>query len=281
MRHALSIDLEDYYMSPPTVAPEDWPRYPDRLEHSVPRLLDWLAAGGHQATFFVLGVVCAAHPDLIRRIRDAGHEIGIHGWDHRSVKELGREEFEASLDKALDAVQSVTGEPVKGFRAAAFSLDQTNAWGYDVLLDRGFRYDASLAPFYGWLYGEPMANDRVHRRRAPSGRELLEIPLSVVGPRPFRLPVCGGFFLRLYPFAFSRFLFRRAEARGEVVVTYLHPWEAEAQHPPLPLSWAQRTIHFRGLEHSPQRIQGLLQEFQFASIGRLIDEGVLAPPADA
>ncbi len=129
-------------MSPPTVAPEDWPRYPDRLEHSVPRLLDWLAEGGHEATFFVLGVVCAAHPGLIRRIRDAGHEIGIHGWDHRSLKELGREEFEPSLDKALDTVQSVTGERVKGFRAAAFSsasitaLTASRAWRITMLLWR-------------------------------------------------------------------------------------------------------------------------------------------------
>lgn len=277
MKHALSIDLEDYYMSPPTIAPEDWSRFPDRLEHSVPRLLDWLATGEHRATFFVLGIVCKAHPDLIRRIRDAGHEIGIHGWDHRSVKALGREEFGRSLDKALDAVQSVTGERVKGFRAAAFSLDQTNAWGYDELLDRGFHYDASLAPFYGWLYGEPLANGGVHKRRAPSGRELLEIPVTVFGPRPFRLPVCGGFFLRLYPFAFSRALFRRAEARGEVVVTYLHPWEVESDHPPLPLTWAQRAIHFAGLGRSPRRIQQLLQEFRFTSIARLIEDGALAP----
>ncbi len=121
----------------------------------------------------------------------------------------------------------------------------------------------------------------MHRRRAPSGRELLEVPLTVFGPRPFRIPVCGGFFLRLYPFALTRSLFRRAEARGEVVVAYLHPWEAEADHPPLPLTWAQRAIHFARLERSPQRIQRLLREFHFTSIGRLIEEGTLAPPPEA
>ena len=119
MRHALTIDLEDYYMSPPEIGPEDWARFPDRLGHSVPLLLDWLAEREQEATFFALGAVAANEPRLIRRIADAGHEVVIHGWDHSSVEALGPGRFGIALDDALDAVQSATGRSVEGFRAAA------------------------------------------------------------------------------------------------------------------------------------------------------------------
>lgn len=48
----------------------------------TPRVLDLLAAKGARATFFVLGEQVVAHPELVRDMAAAGHEIGIHGWDH-------------------------------------------------------------------------------------------------------------------------------------------------------------------------------------------------------
>ena len=273
----MTIDVEDYYMSPPNIGPEDWDRFPDRLDQSVGLLLEWLADAGQSATFFVLGAVADRAPLLIRRISEAGHEVGIHGWDHQMLSALGREEFIRHLTRAREAVESATGERVEGFRAAAFSLDQRTPWAYDVLLDQGFRYDASSAPYYGWLYGEPMASARVHYRRAPSGRELLEVPLTVVGFKPFRVPAAGGFFLRIYPYALMRYLLRRCARRGQATVTYIHPWEAQSTHPELPLAGAQKFLHFAGLRGAPGKIKRLLADFQFTSIRTLLDEGDLAP----
>jgi peptidoglycan/xylan/chitin deacetylase (PgdA/CDA1 family) len=51
---------------------------------STPSFLDALAALDVRATFFVLGSQLAAHPELGRRIVDAGHEVAVHGWLHRA-----------------------------------------------------------------------------------------------------------------------------------------------------------------------------------------------------
>jgi peptidoglycan/xylan/chitin deacetylase (PgdA/CDA1 family) len=48
----------------------------------TPRLLDGLREVDAPATFFVEGWRATRHPDLIRRMRDEGHEVGNHTWAH-------------------------------------------------------------------------------------------------------------------------------------------------------------------------------------------------------
>ncbi|WJH35220.1 polysaccharide deacetylase family protein [Paenibacillus sp. CC-CFT747] len=50
----------------------------------TPRLLDLLKERGIRATFFVLGSKAEKHPDLIRRMHEEGHQIGIHNYTHLS-----------------------------------------------------------------------------------------------------------------------------------------------------------------------------------------------------
>ena len=51
----------------------------------TPKVLDLLRAQRIRATFFVIGTQAAAHPDLIRRIRDEGHQIGVHTFTHANL----------------------------------------------------------------------------------------------------------------------------------------------------------------------------------------------------
>lgn len=48
----------------------------------MPRLLPLIEARGIRGTFFVTGFVAETYPELIQRIADGGHEIGVHGWMH-------------------------------------------------------------------------------------------------------------------------------------------------------------------------------------------------------
>jgi peptidoglycan-N-acetylglucosamine deacetylase len=50
----------------------------------TPEVLEILARRGARATFFVLGRQLDRYPDLLCDIRDAGHQLGIHGYDHTS-----------------------------------------------------------------------------------------------------------------------------------------------------------------------------------------------------
>lgn len=51
-------------------------------EHTTPRVLKILEDAHIQCTFFVLGRELAKCPEMLRMIVDAGHEIGLHGFDH-------------------------------------------------------------------------------------------------------------------------------------------------------------------------------------------------------
>ena len=52
---------------------------------TTPLVLDILRASGVTATFFVLGDAVERHPDLLRRIVRDGHQIGLHGYEHRAL----------------------------------------------------------------------------------------------------------------------------------------------------------------------------------------------------
>ena len=86
MRHAFTVDVEDWYQGIPISTKMSAQSEP-RLERSCHHLLDIMAEHGVRGTFFILGPVAQQYPDLIRRIAREGHELGCHGWSHDLVYE--------------------------------------------------------------------------------------------------------------------------------------------------------------------------------------------------
>ena len=79
---------------------------PDAL--ATPAILDVLAAHGLPATFFVFGARAEAHPGLIARMLEAGHEVQPHCWEgHDSHHELGRDALEEEIGRTLRALESL------------------------------------------------------------------------------------------------------------------------------------------------------------------------------
>jgi peptidoglycan/xylan/chitin deacetylase (PgdA/CDA1 family) len=81
---------------------------------STPRFLDALDACGVRATFFLLGRMVERAPGLAREIADAGHEIGVHGWGHRSP--LLTLSYHGELRRARDTIAEATGTAPAFFR---------------------------------------------------------------------------------------------------------------------------------------------------------------------
>lgn len=108
----------------------------------VPRILRLLERHGVRATFFVPGYTAERWPGTVRAIRDAGHEIGHHGYLHegaRSAPDLATEE--ARLLRGLDALDRVAGVRPIGYRAPMWEL----SYRLPALLARhGFVYDSGL-----------------------------------------------------------------------------------------------------------------------------------------
>lgn len=82
----------------------------------TPRVLDALATAGARATFFVLMTRVHAHPGIVRELVAQGHEVGLHGADHRRLTDFGRAEVADRLTTARQELQEITGRPVRWFR---------------------------------------------------------------------------------------------------------------------------------------------------------------------
>jgi peptidoglycan-N-acetylglucosamine deacetylase len=94
--------------------------HPDRPRSSTQSadiILDVLSDAGIRATFFVQGRWALAHPDISRRIADAGHLVGNHSHAHAPMPMLSDEGFRADVADAQAAVMQATGvDPRPWFR---------------------------------------------------------------------------------------------------------------------------------------------------------------------
>src|SRR5580698_988740 len=120
-----SIDVEDWFnlsgtgFEPP---PSEWDRLESRIERNLHTLLELLAAAGGTATCFVVGYFAKRFPHLIREAVAAGHEIASHSYFHRLVYEMSADEFYQDVLATRKLLEDVSGQPVRGFRAPAFSV---------------------------------------------------------------------------------------------------------------------------------------------------------------
>jgi peptidoglycan/xylan/chitin deacetylase (PgdA/CDA1 family) len=76
----------------------------------TPPVLAALAKNGARATFFLLGRHVAEWPDLARRIEGEGHEIALHGMEHRRHDLLSPAEAESELKAGIEAIEAATGK---------------------------------------------------------------------------------------------------------------------------------------------------------------------------
>jgi peptidoglycan/xylan/chitin deacetylase (PgdA/CDA1 family) len=106
----------------------------------LPRLLAMLERRSIQATVFAAASDVRRHPDAIRALRDAGHEIAARGADLTSLPLLKERERESLLE-GRDVLSAIAGEAPKGFRAPTGELSPRTL---HFLAELGFAYDSSF-----------------------------------------------------------------------------------------------------------------------------------------
>jgi polysaccharide deacetylase family protein (PEP-CTERM system associated) len=267
--HFFTVDVEEYFQVralESAVSRAEWPSRASRLEDSITSLLDRLHRYGATGTFFVLGWIARHRPEVVRAIAAAGHEIGSHGFWHQRVTDLDPDSFRDDVRASKRALEDLVGVEVIGYRAPNFSIVPGGEWTFDVLLEEGYRYDSSLFPIRRRGYGYP------HAPRAPhailrSGGVLTEFPLATTSILGYPVPAAGGGYLRQFPLSIIQRAFREASERGEPATFYIHPWEIDPGQPRLSVSPLNRVRQYRGLSSALGRIDLLLEEFRFRSIG--------------
>ena len=99
----LTIDVEDWFHildSPAVPAIERWPSLESRVERNLDKLLELLDSHSVKVTFFWLGWIAERNRSLVRKCRNAGHEIASHGYAHVLAYEVGDKVFGQDITRA-------------------------------------------------------------------------------------------------------------------------------------------------------------------------------------
>lgn len=181
---------------PETIPAEEWSQYNEiGLKLGHPRILQLLEQLKIPTTYFAEGYSAVLHPKEMKRWRDAGHEIALHGWKHEMWTGLASQEREEELVAlSVAAMKDLLGEAPLGFRPPGMKI---NAWTDDVLERHGIRYVGQI------LQREQKQDERFAKIGITYSKESSDLVVSrlKVLPCSDRLidgdlisPKAGGFF---------------------------------------------------------------------------------------
>mgnify|MGYP006139841673 CR=1 FL=1 len=108
---------------------------------AIERILNTYRKFGLKQSFFIPGWSIENYPKVVEAIVKDGHEVGFHGYIHEHPNELSRDQEAEFMDRSIEIIKRFTGQSPKGNRAPLYNFSDNSL---DLLLERGFEYDASL-----------------------------------------------------------------------------------------------------------------------------------------
>jgi polysaccharide deacetylase family protein (PEP-CTERM system associated) len=269
--NAMTVDVEDYFQVSAFerhIAFSDWEGKELRVDRNVRRILDLFQRHDTKATFFVLGWIAKRLPGMVREIAAAGHEIASHGLNHTRVTQQERAQFREDVSTTKRLLEDVVGQEVIGYRAATYSITESNLWALDVLAETGHSYSSSIYPIKHDLYGIPAAP---RFRFEVGASKLTEIPITTVAMLGRNWPCGGGGYFRLFPYALSKWALRHVnDDEGQSAVFYFHPWEIDPEQPRVEgVGWKTRFRHYLNLDKLEGRVANLLRDFRWGRLDQV------------
>ncbi len=220
----LSVDFE---LFPDTLAFQklnrEW-KYGENGESGIARLLDLFDKYDVRSTFFVVAKYAQSHHQLLRRIRNSGHEIASHTMAHMNFRNRAYDEIEREIQQSKQVLEDAINDTVIGFRSPAFRIDRRIA---GAIVQADYKYDSSVVPsrsIPGW-YGLPQAPKHSFNIREifpDADLDLMEFPVAV---NPIiSMPVSGAW-MRLFGASYTMWGIKAIIRQGGVPILYVHPWE--------------------------------------------------------
>jgi polysaccharide deacetylase family protein (PEP-CTERM system associated) len=261
----MTVDVEDWFHILEVdggFTRRDWDGLEARVVANTDRILGLFDEAGVHATFFVVGWVARRQPAMVRRIAEAGHEIGSHSYWHEVLPRHDARSLAADLTASRKLLEDLGGSAVTGFRAPGGSITPAQAWAFDVMLDAGYHYDSSLCPGYSSHGGYPSPYLGPHRLRCERGL-LDEVPSATIGLAGRRVPYAGGGYLRLFPYALQKWATRLENRNGRPSSVYVHPREIDPEQPRMDLPALRSFKYYVGLSGAESKLRRLLRDFRW------------------
>jgi peptidoglycan/xylan/chitin deacetylase (PgdA/CDA1 family) len=212
------------------------PKIADEIyEVGLPMLLDLLSKYEVISTFYFTGKFVELKPEAVDLVKEHGHEIGCHGYDHslnRAFDLLTYHQQIEELKKAKNAIEPVAGK-IQSFRAPALRINEDTV---KALEEMGFTTDSSVCPqrFDGpFTYGSKKKIKWLIAQRKPymisydsivksGSSNILEIPISAA-----IFPFIGTT-MRISPFItkiLQKYLYHESKKTEKPIVFLFHPNE--------------------------------------------------------
>lgn len=262
----LTFDIEDWYNCDFIDEDLKWDRHEVRIYKSVDRILEHLHEKKITGTFFCLGWLAENHPDIIKKINDHDHHIGCHSYQHQLSFKFTDNEFRRDTDRAKKLLEDTIGKEVNAFRAPGFSITSKNTQHFEILVELGFKYDASVFPAnhdYGGLPEFGKAKPSIIQTQ--SG-DLKEFPINVYDLWGKNLVFSGGGFFRILPYP----LIKKFSSESEYLMTYFHPRDFDAGQPVIhSLPMMRKFKSYVGIKTAFNKFKRYLDDFDFMNIEQL------------
>lgn len=264
---ALTIDVEDWYHVCGIGQQEVPPRHSWRVAQNVEKIVALLDQYQCKATFFILGSVAEAIPELAPMIVAKGHEIASHGYSHTLLTDMTKQQFLDELQRTEQILIEQTGKRPVGYRAPQWSVSSQTPWVDELLAESGYLYDSSRNPLP--FVGDASAARYPYRIDMPSG-SLWEVPPLVTKTSLVSLPTGGGWGFRLFPLWLIAATIETYLRDAAPAVLYLHPREVDPDGPRLPLPLSKRFLAYGTRTDATPRLSGLLQRFRFMTLEEVV-----------
>lgn len=262
----LTFDIEEWFHlldhdSINSIA--SWDNFPERIYKNTDRLLSLLEENNQMATFFCLGWIARKHPEIIRRIDNAGHEIGCHSLLHQLVYRQTPAQYREDIRASVGILEEIIGKKVISYRAPGFSITENVPWAFEILAETGILYDSSIFPASRAHGGFPTYGAAVPSIIEMNGISIREFPINTIRLLGQSFVFSGGGYFRLFPYP----AIRRFSRQSSYIMTYFHPRDFDKNQPminDLPIN--RKFKSYVGLKSCEKKFTRWIKEFSFVDL---------------
>lgn len=264
MKLCFTVDWEDWYHGL-YIPVTSWASLERRIKIGHYQLLKTLAKHNIKATYFLLGMVMEEFPDLVKEIKDEGHELACHTYSHPFLTTIAVDQFKDEIKKCKDLIHNF-GINYYGFRAPFFSIKEENLWTLDILKDEGFVYDSSIFPGNTFRSGIKKFEKQIHTLK----NGLIEFPITNFSLLNFDLG-SGGAYTRILPYNYFKRKLQQI-IRERHALFYFHPWELDEKQPYIKgLNSRAVYTHYFNLRSTKRKLERLINDFEFCSLQSILN----------